>query len=152
MAKGPTPRRHYPSSILPASKRKAYLQRKRTLKFLSVCHDPRLQRYILKHARDDTYKSICNAVVNIAQNPEVRRLPRQLKHSLTNKNNRKLVSDLLSPKVAIKRKREIIQSGSGLFLGTVLPLLLSTAFSTLGSAFLGRARNRLSARRSSSRR
>ena len=119
--------------FIPASQRKTYLKQKRTLKYISVCHDPRIQRLILKKAPDSVHKGICNAVLNIAQNSDIQ-LPISIRKSL--KRKRKFISNLVSPKVPIKRKRLLIQQGGGAFLGFLLPAILSTAFSLIGSKFL----------------
>ena len=119
-------------SFIPASKNKAYLRKKRTLKYLSICHNPRVQKLILAKAPDDVHKGICNAVLNIAQNKDIR-IPNSLKKSLRNK--RSLVSKLLSPTLRLKQKRTLIQRGGGAFLSFVLPHILTTAFQLIGNSF-----------------
>ena len=105
---------------------------KRTIKFLSVCTNPLVRQQILRQASVSTVKGLCNALYNIAENPDIK-VGRGLKRVL--KQNRETVGDLISPKVAIKTKRKIVQTGGGLFLATVLPLILSTALSAIGSRF-----------------
>ena len=105
---------------------------KRTLKFLAICNNPLVRQQILRQASVPTVKGLCNALFNIAENSDIK-VGRGLKRVL--KRNRETVAQLISPKVAIKTKRIIVQSGSGIFLATVLPLIISSALSAIGSLF-----------------
>ena len=110
-------------------------QVKQTVKYLAVCKDPRIQREILRTASDTVYKSICNAFFNVAENPDINISPK-LRQGL--RRHGPSIQQLLEPKLNIKRKRKIIQRGGGPFLALLLPSVLSTALSFLGSAFLKR--------------
>ena len=106
---------------------------KRTIKFLSSCANPRVQRVVLNSASDSVYKSICNAFFNLAENPEIQ-VP--IKHRRLLKKHNSKIRRLISSKIPIRKKRIIIQRGGGIFLATILPLVLSSALSFLGSRFL----------------
>lgn len=108
---------------------------KRTVKFLGSCSDPRVQRIILKSANDSVYRSICNAFFNLAENPEISINP---KHRKLLKSYNPRIKKLISPQVPVRKKRKIIQKGGAAFLGSILPLVLSTALSFLGSQFLAK--------------
>lgn len=110
-----------------------YTSVKRTIKFLASCKDPVIQRLLLLRASDSVYKSICNAFLNIAQNQDLQ-LPSKQKKQL--KKYHQLIHKIVSPKLPIIHKRRLIQQGGGIFLAAVLPAVLSTALSFLGSTFL----------------
>ena len=106
---------------------------KSIIKFLGVCKDPRLQRYILQRSPDSVYKAICNAFYNVAQNRDIGLSSRQRRKF---SKHRKLIKRLISPEIKLKNKRSALQRGGSLFLGTLLPLVIGTAMSYLGSKFL----------------
>ena len=106
---------------------------KRTIKFIGVCNDPRVQRELLRSAPDPVYKSICNAFFNVAENPDINLSPKQRK---VLSRYQPVIRKILAPKVRRKVKRKIIQRGGGLFLAALLPAVISTALSFLGSAFI----------------
>ena len=106
---------------------------KQTLKYLAIGTNPRIQRMILKSASDSVYKSICNAFFNLAQNPDIN-LP--LNHRKNLKRYNKTIKQIIDPQVKILKKRRIIQRGGGFFLAALLPTVLSTALSFLGSSFI----------------
>lgn len=110
------------------------LPHRRTVKFLAICKDPRVQRMVLQSASDSVYKSICNAFFNVAENPDVH-LSNQQRRKF--KRFRPLIEKIIQPKLKFNRKRKIIQRG-GIFLATVLPAVISTALSVFGSAFLNK--------------
>lgn len=109
---------------------------RRTVKFLAVCKDPRVQRMVLQSASDSVYKSICNAFFNVAENPDVHLSIQQRRKF---KRFRPLIQKIIEPKLKLKRKRKIIQRGGGIFLAAVLPAVISTALSCFGSAFLNKS-------------
>ena len=109
---------------------------KRTLKFLALTNNAQVQRIVLSAAHDSGYKSICNAFFNIAENPDIGKLSAKQQRLL--KKHHPLIRRLLSPALSLERKRRIIQRGGGVFLASVLPMILSSAISFLGSAFLPR--------------
>jgi hypothetical protein len=111
-------------------KNKGYQNTKRTIKFLSSCGNTRVQRAVLNSADDSVYKSICNAFFNLAENPDIR-ISEQRKRQLKPHHFR--IRKLISAKIPIRRKRILIQKGGGIFLGTILPIVLTTALSYLGS-------------------
>ena len=88
---------------------------------------------ILKSASDSVYKSICNAFFNLAQNPDIN-LPLNQRKNLKRYN--KSIKQIIDPQVKIFKKRRIIQRGGGFFLAALLPTVLSTALSFLGSSFI----------------
>ena len=108
---------------------------KRTIKYLAEVGDPRIQRIVLNSSKDSVYKSICNAFFNLAQNSDIKLSTRQ-KRLL--KPFQVRIKKLISPSVGIRQKKAVIQSGGGIFLGTILPLVLSTALSLLGTSFISR--------------
>lgn len=120
--------------FISASEKKSQIL-KRTIKYISVCHDPRLQTAILRSAPDTVFKAIANAIHNVANNSDIELSPYQ-KRLIRKKQ--KLFSQIVSSKIKIPQKRKIIQSGGGFFLATLLPLVLSTALSTLGSHFFSK--------------
>ena len=79
---------------------------KRTIKYLGVCNDARLQLEILKRAPDPVYKSICNAFFNVAENPEInlKKLDRK-----TFARYQPIIRKIVAPTVKIRQKRKIIQ-------------------------------------------
>ena len=106
---------------------------KRTIKYLGVCNDARLQLEILKRAPDPVYKSICNAFFNVAENPDINLSPKQRRVLI---HHQPIIRKILAPKVKLRAKRRIIQRGGGFFLATLLPAVISTALSFLGSTFI----------------
>ena len=120
--------------FISASEKKSQIL-KHTIKYISVCHDPRLQTAILRSAPDTVFKAIANAIHNVANNSDIELSPYQ-KRLIRKKQ--KLFSQIVSSKIKIPQKRKIIQSGGGFFLATLLPLVLSTALSTLGSHFFSK--------------
>ncbi len=106
---------------------------KRTIKFLAIPHNQKINKEILKTSSDSVIKAICNAAYNIHQNPELQLAPKERK--LFHKH-RHAIYKLTSPKISIPKKRRIIQRGGGPFLIALLPAILSTAISALGSAFI----------------
>ncbi len=106
---------------------------KRTIKFLAIPHSQKIHKEIVKNASDPIIKAICNAAYNIQQNPDIDLAP---SHKRLFARHRKQIYTLTDPKIAISRKRKIIQTGGNPFLIALLPALLSTAISALGSAFI----------------
>ena len=109
------------------------LQTKRIVKFIGQCYDPRLQRYLLRTSPDSVYKSICNAFYNVAQNPDIK-LPKIHRQKFSKYH--KFIAKLIKPSVSIKKKRSANQKGGGFFLAALLPAVISTALSFLGSSFI----------------
>ena len=106
---------------------------KRTVKFLATCTDPRIQRAILQGASDSVYKSICNAFFNIAENPDINLTTVQRKNF---QKFNPVIRKLIAHQVPLNQKKKIIQHGGGPFLIALLPAVISTALSLIGSAFI----------------
>lgn len=112
---------------------------KRTIKYLSVCPDPKIQSMILKRAPDPVYKAIFNAAYNIAENPDIV-IPKKEKRLF--KRHRRGIEFLVNRSISFKKKRKALQKGGAFpLLGLILPAIISTAISALGSAFLNRQEN-----------
>ena len=90
---------------------------------------------ILRSASDSVYKSICNAFFNLAENPDINLATKQRR--ILHRHNG-LILKIVSPLVKIQRKKRLIQRGNGIFLAALLPAVLSTALSFLGSAFINK--------------
>ena len=105
-----------------------YKKIKRTVKFLSQCHDPKVVSLILRKADNSLVKGICNAALNLSKGE----VPLSTKKKRYFAHHRKFIDTLTSPKVGLARKRAIIQKGGA--FGAIIPILLSTVLGTLGSA------------------
>jgi hypothetical protein len=99
---------------------------KRTVKYLSVCSNPRAYNSVLRAAPDEVIKAICNAALNIEQG-DIRLSPAQ-RHLFA--ANRKTIAKITSRTGDLKSKRNIIQSQKGGF--SFLPILLTAALCGLG--------------------
>ena len=99
---------------------------KRTVKYLSVCSNPRAYNSVLKGAPDEVIKAICNAAVNIEQG-DIRLSPAQRRMFSA---HRKTISKITSSTVDLKRKRNLIQSQKGGY--SVVPFLIGAALLALG--------------------
>ncbi len=113
---------------------------KRTVKYLATTRNPRIQQLILRTTPVSVIKSICNAALN-AQRGEIK-LSSTQKRALT--KYRALIETLVDESVPIERKRaNLVRSTSpaalkqkGKGIGFLIPILLSTVLSTLGSTFM----------------
>jgi hypothetical protein len=105
---------------------------KKTLKFLSVCKNPQLVAQIIAKSPDSVVKAICNAALNAAQG-EVE-LPKKTKKVLA--KNRQFIHNLIKKGEPIHKKRRIICQTGGNISGTVLPPLLRSVFTSIGSGFI----------------
>jgi hypothetical protein len=101
---------------------------KRTVKYLSVCSNPRAYNSVLKGAPDEVIKAICNAALNIEQG-DIRLSPAQRRLFSA---HRKTISKITSPTVDLKSKRNLIQSQKGGF--SVVPYLIGAALLALGGS------------------
>ena len=118
---------------------------KRTVKYLATTRNPRIQQLILRSTPASVIKSICNAALN-AQRGEIRLTPSE-KRTLA--KHRDLIAALVDEQSSIERKRsKLISSTSpsalkqkGKGIGALIPILLSTVLSTLGSTFLSNRNN-----------
>ena len=104
---------------------------KRTVKYLSVCSNPRAYNSVLKGAPDEVIKAICNAALNIEQG-DIRLSPAQRQLFAV---HRKKISKITSRVGDLKGKRHIIQSQKGGF--PFIPILIGTALGALGGKLFG---------------
>ena len=101
---------------------------KRTVKYLSVCSNPRAYNSVLKGAPDEVIKAICNAALNIEQG-DIHLSPAQRRLFSA---HRKTISKITSRTVDLKSKRNIIQSQKGGY--SVVPFLIGAALLALGGS------------------
>ena len=113
--------------------RKGQNPTKRIVKLIGLSSDPRLQHFLLQRSPDSVFKSICNAFYNIAENPDIQ-IPKGRRIKLAKYN--KVIQKLIAKDIPLVRKRRIIQRGGGIFLAAILPAVISTALSYLGSSFI----------------
>ena len=103
---------------------------KRFVKLIAICKDPALLKVLLQKSPDLVIKLICNAALNASQG-DVHLTSSQKKLFTKNKT---LFGKLLSPNLSLKAKRQIIIQRGGAF--PLIPIIVSTVLSALGSAFL----------------
>ena len=104
---------------------------KRAYKLLAECKDPRVRSAILQRAPEKLVKTICNAVLNIERGDIA--LNKRQKQAF--KKHRKAISKLTSRRYSLGQKRKILNQKGGAF--PIIPILLSTALTALGSALFG---------------
>ena len=104
---------------------------KHSLKFLSKCKDPVVQKVVLKRASDQLLKQICNAALN-AERGEVAFSPTEIKKL---RKFRRQISQLTNKNKSLPSKRKLLIQKGGGFAAVLLPLILSGVLSSLGSAF-----------------
>jgi hypothetical protein len=104
---------------------------KRTVKYISVCTDPRAYRSVLRGSTDDVIKAICNAALNVQQG-DIHLTPslRQLFSA-----HRSQIAKLTHRGTDLKRKRAIIESQKGGF--PFIPLLIGSALGAFGGKLFG---------------
>ena len=100
---------------------------KRFVKFLAVSKDPKATQAVLKSAPEPVVKSVCNAALNLLAG-DIKISPSQ---KAIFKKHKSTISQLASKGPAISLKRRLLTQKGGGFL---IPLLISTVLSTLGSA------------------
>ncbi len=114
------------------------LETKRTIKFIwNKFNSKKINQQILKSARPPVIKAICNAAYNLEQNPNI---PLTRKAKVFFRAHKGRISQLTNPKLSVAKKRKILQTGGSPFLIALLPAILSTAISFLGSTFLNSSR------------
>ena len=103
---------------------------KRTIKYLAICKDIKIIKNILKSSNNNIIKSICNASINAA-NGEI----------IISDSNKRLFHSyqssfqiLNSRSISISLKRSYIMSNKQKVL-TLIPLLLTSVLSTIGTSF-----------------
>ena len=99
---------------------------KRAVKLLAMCKDPQVLAKILSRAPDRLVKTICNAALNVERGEVV--LTKKQKAALC--KYRTQISKLTTRGFPIPKKRKILNQKGGVF--PIIPILLSTALSTLG--------------------
>ena len=104
---------------------------KRAYKLLAECKDPRVLSAILNGAPDKLVKTICHAVLNV----ELGDIALNKRQMQTFKKHRKAISNLTSRSYSLGLKRKFLKQKGGAF--PIIPILLSTALTALGSALFG---------------
>ena len=104
---------------------------KRTVKYLSVCSDPRAYSGVVRAAPDDVIKAICNAALNVEQG-DVHLTP-QLRILFS--AHRAQIAKLTSHRHELKNKRKFVASQRGGF--PFIPILIGTALGALGGKLFG---------------
>ena len=105
---------------------------KRAFKFLADCTDPRVRSTVLARAPDKLVKTICNAALNVERGD----IALKKKEKAALKKHRKGIARLTSKKFTIPQKRKFLTQKGGAF--PIIPILLSTALSALGSALFNK--------------
>ena len=100
---------------------------KRYIKLMAVNPDPVNSLALIKNSPDEVIKAVCNAAYNVT-NGDVKLNPKQKTYLKKYKNP---LSNLIQNQATIKQKRRVLVQKGGAFF---LPLLLSAALGTLGSA------------------
>ncbi|MBI1884650.1 MAG: hypothetical protein HYS08_10685 [Chlamydiae bacterium] len=104
---------------------------KRTVKYLTVCSDPRAYQRVLKGSSDEVIKAICNAALNVEQGDiHLSPVQRQLFAA-----HRRQIAKLTDRNSDLKGKRAVIQSQKGGF--PFIPILIGTALGALGGKLFG---------------
>ena len=105
---------------------------KRAFKFFADCQDPRVRSTILARAAGKLVKTICNAALTIERGD----LVLKKKQKATFNKHRKHIAKLTSKSISIAQKRKFLGQKGGAF--PLIPFLLSTALSELGSALFNK--------------
>ena len=101
--------------------------KKHIIKYLQHDIPPPARREVIRSSPDSVIKSICDISLNTQSNPAVKLTPNQRKVLA---KYRRQVSLLTDQHKAIKRKRQLLQSGGAL---PFLPVLLGSAIAALGA-------------------
>jgi hypothetical protein len=118
---------------VPKSKRSRKQQqlKKRTVKFLSVCRDPKVVSSVIRSSPDSVIKTICNAALNVQRGGRV---------SLSNADKIRFrkhsgqIAKLVSKKLSVAKKRKLLSQRGGAFW---IPALIGAALGGLGSTLFG---------------
>ncbi|KAF0143322.1 MAG: hypothetical protein FD143_3440 [Ignavibacteria bacterium] len=105
---------------------------KKTIKFLSVCQNPRVFSHIIAKSPDSLVKSICNAAINAAQGEVA--LKKKAKKVLS--AHRPFVQNLIKKGESVQKKKRILCQNGGSISAIVLPPLLRSVLSSIGTAFI----------------
>ncbi len=113
---------------------------RRTIKFIGEWNDdPQTTASIVRRAPDAVIKGISNTALNILRNPDIELSPRQKQ---VFSKYRDTISLLASRKQSLRRKRQHLltqEGGAFPLIGALLPFLIKTGISLLGSSILGKA-------------
>lgn len=113
---------------------------KHTLKFMGDWSgDPHTTASIVRSAPPEVIKGISNTALNILHNPDIRLTPAQKRIF---RKYRATIALLASRKHSLRRKRQHLltqEGGAFPILGALLPFLIKTGITLLGSSILGKA-------------
>ena len=93
--------------------------------------DPHVRSAILNGVPDKFVKTICNAVLNVERGD----IAHNRRNNQAFKKHRKAIPKLTSRSYSFGQKRKFLMQKGGAFL--IIPILLSTALTTFGSAHFG---------------
>lgn len=99
---------------------------KRTIKFLSVCKNPKIIAHIISKSPDNVIKSICDAALNAAQGEVT--LKNKQKRLLS--AHRDLIQKLVQKGDSVKRKKKLLSQTGG---SLIIPAILSAVLTALGT-------------------
>ena len=102
----------------------------RTIKYLALCREARIIRTILRNSPDNLIKSICNAAANAAQGSVV--FTNYQKITLA--KHRNLITKLIQKGDSVKEKRRILLRQTETTLKTLIPALLNSVLTSLGTS------------------
>lgn len=103
---------------------------KRTIKYLSVCKNPKIISHIIAKSPDNVIKAICNATLNAAQGQVA--LKKKQKRVLA--ANRHFIENLCHKGDSVQKKKQLLlQKGGGPVLGILLPTVIGAVLSSLGT-------------------
>ena len=98
---------------------------------MAECKDPCVRSAILNGAPDKLVKTICNAVLNVERGD----IDLNKRQKQVFKKHRKAIAKLTSRSYSLGQKRKFLKQKGGAF--PLIPILLSTALTALGSALFG---------------
>ncbi len=114
-----------------SQRRRQHQLKKRTVKFLSVCRDPKVLSSVIRASPDSVIKTICNAALNVQRGGRVS-LGNSQKVLFRNHSGR--IAKLVSKNLSIAQKRKLLSQKGGAFW---IPALISAALGGLGSLLFG---------------
>ena len=106
-----------------------FLPLKNTINFLSFCQDNQIHKDILNRAPINVIKSICNAALNCQAGP----VPLSKGQKQLLRRHRNIIKTLVQKDVPLERKRQVLIQHGGGIAALILPVILSTVLSALGS-------------------
>ena len=109
-------------------------QLKQTIKYLALCKNPEIISRIISDSPENVIKAICNAALNTAQG-NVALKPWEKK--ILSKN-REVIERLIHKGEAASRKRQILLQTGGNALGLLIPTILGSVISSLGTGFINK--------------